>query len=259
MRNRIALLLSAAMVLAAFAAAPALAEGDEDETACTDLGTTDDGDAAQACEATYYLSCDKAEGNKVQEPGVAVPLTAVAPDTSYTAGGGCGTPEIPVFSGTVQNTPYDFEFAGIVDGNIDTLTVELHDIHATQARLAETHPLDVRITISGHSPFGSETNTNVTGDETSSPLTHRVDAEVTTSSTGASDMLTFTVTNIAADLPQLVNAGEGKLALVVVTIGFDAEEARGLQVPVWGASEIASSLTMNGEVLGTVVDATRVN
>lgn len=243
----------------AFAVTPADTEETETCTTYSDAGTPDDtSDDIIMCEVANYLSCEDTldPAGKVHDIQVPVKLTTIAPDTSFTAAGGCGVPEIPLFGGVYQNTPYDFDIAGYTKGNIDTLTFELHDIHATEARQSRTMNLAVRITIDELSPFGSEENTNVSGDPFDSPLTLDIPVEMVDSATGLSDGMFFTVTNLGEDLPELLDAGVGDYHGIKVTIGFDATNATGLQVPVWGATEVPASITVNGEVKGTVVDAT---
>ncbi len=257
--RRLSALFAAALIPGALAFAVTPAEVDTCATH-DDGGTTDDTtDDTLLCESVNYLSCEDTldPAGKLHDITIPVKLTPVAPDTSFTAGGGCGVPEIPLFSGVYQNTPYDFDIAGFFEGNVDTLTFELHDIHATQARATGEMTLAVRITIDGESPFGSEENTNVAGDPFDSPLTLNIPVETVTSSTGLSDGLFFTVTNIADDLPGLLDVGTGDYHSIAVTIGFNATNARGLQVPVWGATEVPASITVNGEEKGTVVDATQ--
>lgn len=258
MKRRLSALFAAALIpgALAFAVAPAVTE--DGCTTHDDAGTADDTtDDVVLCESVNYLSCQDTldPAGKVHDITVPVKLTTEAPDTSFTAAGGCGVPEVPLFSGVYQNTPYDFDIAGFFEGNVDTLTFELHDIHATQARANGTMTLAVRITVDGQSPFGSETNTNVSGDPFESPLTLDIPVEMVTSSTGLSDGMFFTVTNIAEDLPELLDVGTGGYHSIAVTIGFDALDGTGLQVPVWGATEVPASITVNGEVRGTVVDA----
>ncbi len=256
MRIRSALVAAAIIPSAVFAVAAA-PEG------CTVLDAAGEGEADDVliCEVANYLSCEDVldPAGKLHDITVPVKLTTEAPDTSFTAAGGCGVPEVPLFGGVYQNTPYDFDIAGFVEGNIDTLTFELHDIHATQARMSRSMTLGVRITIDGASPFGSETNTNVSGEPFESPLTLDIPLEMVDSSTGLSDGMFFTVTNIGQDLAELLAPGKGGYHTIAVTFGMDALDATGLQVPVWGAVEVPASITMNGEIKGTVIDATTVN
>ena len=256
MRIRSALLaLTLVLPAAAFSIAAGVPDGCE---VLDDGGTPDDGsDDVVTCTSTNYLSCEDTldPAGKVHDITIPVKLTAEAPDTSFTAGGGCGVPEVPLFSGTVQDTPYDFDVAGFTQGNIDSLTFELHDIHATQARATGTMNLAVRITIDGQSPFGAEENESVSGTISKSPLTLDIPVELVASDTGLSDGMFFTVTNIGEDLPELLDIGTGDYHSIQATIGFDATNATGAQVPVWGATEIPASITVNGAELGTLVDA----
>jgi hypothetical protein len=212
------------------------------------------------CETANYLSCEDTldPAGKLHDIRIPVKLVAAAPDTSFTAAGGCGVPEVPLFGGTIQDTPFDFDVADYTVGNIDTMTFELHDIHGTMARDGRTMTLNVRVTIDGKSPFGSEENTGTTGVVASSPRTLSIPVEMVDSSTGASDGMFFTITNIAQDFPELLAVGTGSDHKVAVTIAYDSLDTIGVHTLVWGATEVPASITMNGAVRGTVIDATTV-
>lgn len=256
MRIRSAILALSIVPSAMFAVAAA----PEGCTTLNDYGTVDEADDAYGCTVVNYLSCDETldPAGKVHDIQVPAPLTTDAPTASFTAAGGCGVPEVPLFSGVYQDTPYDFDIAGYTDGNIDTLTFELHNIHVTQARQTKKMKLNVRITIDGQSPFGSETNTNVSGDPFESPLTLAIPVDMVASTTGASDGMFFTVTNLSKDLASLLEAGIGGYHSIAVTIGYDDLGATGVQVPVWGATEIPASVTVNGAIKGTVINALNI-
>jgi hypothetical protein len=259
MRVRSTILALSLLPAALFStAAGAPAEGCSVLDAGADIDSTDDD--VIICETANYLSCEDTldPAGKLHDITIPVKLVPTAPDTSFTAAGGCGVPEVPLFSGVYQDTEYDFDIADYLTGNIDTLTFELHDIHGTPARVNGTMSLNVRITIDGVSPFGSEENTNVSGDPFQSPLTLDIPVELVASSTMLSDGMFFTITNLARDIPGLTQAGMGTFHSIAVTIGFDALDSTGIQTPVWGATEVPASITMNGAVRGTVIDATTV-
>lgn len=269
MRIRSALLaLTLVLPAAAFSVAAHVPEG------CT---TYDDGETAEepsddiiTCTEAHYLSCENTldPAGKLHDITTVIPLVTEAPETSFTAGGGCGYPEDPIFSGTVQNTPYQMDFGGFVTSNIDTMTIELHDLgpheNVAYAALGNEVELDVRITIDGFSPFGSEENEAVDGSISKSPLTLSIPVTAELSDTGLSSSYVFTVTNIGADLPEtLTEFGEDGQVFhnVLVSVEFPrrAHPAGSLPsdniAPVWGASEVPASIVLNGEQRGTIVDA----
>ena len=158
----------------AFAVAPAAQEAscrvlDDGGTAESEL------DDVVACEEVHYLSCEDAVGGKVHNfyEVPVVKLTTDAPATSFTAGGGCGFPQQNVLSNVNQGTFSTFDFGGFVTTNVDTVTVEIHDIQpletAVEAARGETVELGVRLTVNTESPLGIETRTGATGTEFTVP------------------------------------------------------------------------------------------
>lgn len=272
MRIRSALLVLTMLPVAAFSLAAHVPDG------CTNLddrGTADDGsDDAIVCTETHYLSCEATvdPAGKVHDffNVPTIPLTTDAPEASFTEGAGCGYPEDPLFLGTRQDTPFSMDFGGFVTSNIDTLTVELHDLgpheNAIYAANGSTVELNVRLSIDGESPLGTEENESVDGTPSSSPATIAIPIEAELSDTGLSSKYVFTVTNIGADLPQLLTNfgadGSGIFHDVQVTVEFPAGPA-GVPsdnvAPVWGATEVPASITINGEAAGTVLDATELD
>lgn len=222
-------------------------------------------DDVLACTSTLYLGgCDtETVGGKVHHQAVhstSIPLVAEAPTTSFTAGGGCGTTDDPLFSGTRQDTAFSLDIRGyFTDVNPDSMTVELHDISASTLRTDGVTTFGVRVSIDGEFPLGSETNTSVDGTDSTSPLTVDVQLDAIASETGISDGLVFTVTNLSDALPAWVfEAGLGGDHDVIVTIDLPIDGAHAL---VWGATEVPASVTFNeplgedGKVRGTRVVA----
>lgn len=234
-----------------------------DESACTTLETVDvtaaDGtvtsDDVLACSYASYLSgCDAAAGGKVWNQVVngTVPLSFDAPTESFTAGAGCGTHEEPLFYGTTPGNPfYDLTIEGYVQGNIDELAVELHDIYISDSRATGEMVLDVRVEVDGESVFGSETVTSVGGEDAQTPSIISVPVTPEVSSTGLSEALRFSVGDLYELHGIAGKVGDGADAYhnVRVTISFPP----GAHVAVWGATEIPSQVMINQGTPGTVL------
>lgn len=257
MRIRSAILALSLVPAAAFS----MAAAPEGCSVYSDAGTADESDDVLTCEEVQYLSCEDAIGGKYHDffNATTVKLTPEAPTGSFTAGEGCGYAEEPFFLGTRQDTAFSFDTGGFFFTNIDTLTVELHDLGPLQNAINVADDeilLDVRISIDGASPFGGEENTSVDGTVSQSPLTLTIPVEAVMSSTGASTAMVFTVENILADLPQNMTGGtDNVFSEVKVTIEFPTTNV----APVWGATEVPASITVNGDSRGTIVDALEHN
>lgn len=275
-----------ALALAPSALAFAVTPADIDETVDTcstysDAGTPEDvSDDVITCTEQQYLSCQDTvdPAGKVHDfyNVPVVTLTPDAPDTSFTAGGGCGYPQQNLLTNVNQGTFSTFDFGGFVTTNVDSVTVEIHDLqpleNAVQAANGEVVDLGVRLTINQQSPFGIEKRTGATGTEFTVPAELDLPITATISETGLSTSYVFTITNIGADLPDLLRAfdadGDGirddVFNKVLVTIGmpgldypFGTLPSDNL-APVWGAIEVPASITVNGEVRGDVFDATQL-
>jgi hypothetical protein len=240
---------------AALSAAAHVPEG----CASDDRGTAAESDDVFFCPATAYLGgCEEAEAGKLYDPVTrgSVPLTMEKPTASFTTGAGCGTPELP-FSGTIQESFYDFNVAGFVEEKFNprSMTVTLHDIYVARSR-QNSAPinLSVRVTIDGLSPTGTETLTNVSGDPFESPMTVTIPVVPTKSATGVSESYTFTIANLDKVLPaDFFTAGRGSERQVILTVGFNGLGE--VHTLVWGASEIDSNISFNVPEKGPVYDA----
>jgi hypothetical protein len=230
---------------------------------CTadDRGTPENtADDVVFCPTTVYLGgCEQAEAGKVYDPVTrgSVPLTLEKPTASFTTGAGCGTPEIPLFGGTIQESFYDFNVAGFVEEKFNprSMTVTLHDIYVARSR-QNSAPinLSVRVTIDGLSPTGTETLTNVSGDPFESPRTVTIPVVPTKSATGVSESYTFTIANLDKVLPaDFFSPGKGSERQVILTVGFNGLGE--VHTLVWGASEIDSNISFNVPEKGPVYDA----
>lgn len=124
-----------------------------------------------------------------------------APTASVTTGAGCGFADDGVNSGTAQTSIYDAHIGGSFTGDLDSLTVQFHDIDLGSSRADGKLTVDVRLTIDGQSVFGTEDSGSsvVTG-----AVPSRVSVPVTLvpSSTGASALAEFTVTGLGFIEPE---------------------------------------------------------
>lgn len=277
MRIRSAL-FALALIPGALAFAVTPAETEDTCTTYSDGATPDDpSDDIITCTETQYLSCEATvdPAGKVHDfyNVPVIPLTADEPTTSFTEGAGCGYPEDSFFSSTVQNTIFAMDFGDFFMTNVDTLTVELHDLgpweNAVYAANGNEVELDVRVSINQLSPLGYEENESTTGEVSRSPFTLSVPITVELSETGLSSKYVFTLTNILEDLPELAKEvgedGSQVFSNVLVTVEFPQTDyplgslPSDNVVPVWGAQEVPASITVNGPVdgpeAGTVIDA----
>lgn len=253
MRLRSALLALTLVPAAAFTIA---ADAPDGCTVVSDAGTPDDEtDDVLACEGAAYLSCEDAAGGKyhAQLPtGATVPLTQAAPDISFTAGAGCGTQDDPGGFQAVQpgNPYYDVTIDGfLTEGNLDTLTVELHDIYVGPERQSGEMTLNVRLEVDSQSLFGTTTLTNQLGEEFQTPAIVEVPVEPVTSETGLSEALVFSVGDLQEQFPG-VGAGDGQFHTVRVTVTVPA----GAHALVWGATEVPAAVHVNKGLDGTVLE-----
>lgn len=149
----------------------------------------------------------------------------VPPAISYTAGGGCGYLDPGPIIGTRSNTPYDASFGGTYGGQIEDMTVELHNLVLGQARLSQDTPLKVRLLVDGDELL----------DQTTPP---QINVAPEMSSSGLSEKLVFSITNIK--LPALQPGDERTIVLDVGSPYLDAHNAF-----VWGATEIPANVAIN--------------
>jgi hypothetical protein len=162
----------------------------------------------------------------------------------------CGSLHQSLFGGTEQESPYDLSFAGTFDGNLDTITVRLHNAFVGTARGASTMPINVRLTVDDLSVFGIQeyTGTDVDGGtfETvthTGPAPRPLVATLVPSEHGATDVYEFSVTGLDYLLED--DLGDKRLVLTVATplAGSNAQN-----VWAWGTAETDSSITFNDDV-----------
>jgi hypothetical protein len=188
-----------------------------------------------------------------------VPWNTTAPAQSYTQGAGCGTLDSPFYHAD-PTTPYDASFRGTFSGNLKNLTVRLHNLLLGRARTGDVTQLGVRLSIDGQDylPLGMGHGT-------------LVDVTPTPSSTGATELLEFSITDIGS--AKEIKDAQGTVTDIQTT-GPVTEDGDGsvereitlIVTPfystnnnafVWDAIEIASGMTFNPATLaGSRVKAT---
>lgn len=188
-----------------------------------------------------------------------VPWNTTPPTQSYTAGAGCGGLDTFLYHTDTDNI-YDATFRGTFTGNLRNLTVRLHNLLIGRVRTIDATSLAVRLLIDGehYLPLGIGYGS-------------QVDVIPVPSSTGATELLEFSITDIGT--VKEVKDPQGNV-IDVLTTGVAKEDGDGatehevvLQVTpfytppsnafVWDAAEIASGLTFNPPTLaGARVKAT---
>lgn len=251
MRVRSALLAAAVLPVALFTVAADVPEN------CTvvDAGADGAADDVIACEASAYLDCSAAAGGKVYTPLDSIPTSAAKPTASFTSGAGCGKQETAQATGTATTSIYDINTTGFLEGNLDTLSVELHSIYAGSLRAGGNVTLDVRVVVGGQSPVGFTESPSPTGGTIASPKRFLLDVPLVPSSTRVSESMTFTITDLYEMFPQLSKAGDGAGTFQTFDVTVGVVESDWGGAFVFGASEIPANVTINGGERGLVVSA----
>lgn len=176
--------------------------------------------------------------NKVQNVEAAEPSwNTTAPTASVQSGAGCGHYSNLL---TLGGTPLDeAAWAGTFTGNLDTMTVELYNIHASSDRAAATMKLSVLVEIDGHPAF-------------THPVATPITAPRTATSTGAADKIVFSLRGIGLAREEGVGTAPHQVRL---TIGEYNETQSAW---VWDTTEVPAGVTFNptGALQGRVLDAT---
>jgi hypothetical protein len=162
---------------------------------------------------------------------------------SVTTGAGCGMYDDSQFSGTVPDTIYDLNFGGTYSGNLDTLTVNLHDMGVGPARTGEDITLEVRVTIDGMSLFGVEENEAIDGTISASPAKRTVTVTPAAAASGVLSQYSFSIKDI-----DLLLETDDKEHDVQFTVGSYWENANTHEW-VWGNSEAPTGVTFTPEAL----------
>ena len=168
----------------------------------------------------------------------------VAPTASVTTGAGCGTVDTPLMQAAPRNI-YDATWQGYFTGNLDTLNVELHNIYVGPGRATGDLTTTVRLFVDGE-PLFEELGKEVT-------------LKAVRSTTGLSEMVKFSFTNLGYVSP--ADNTEHDIALV---LHGGATQNRGPTVTdtasgwVWDTTEVPSGMTFNPPALNEfVIDAGR--
>lgn len=156
-----------------------------------------------------------------------------APTASVTTGAGCGFVDDGVNSGTAQTSIYDAHVQGTFTGDLDSLTVQFHDIAVGTSRVDDELTVDVRLTIDGQSMFDVEPSGSevVPGDV---PARATVPVTLVRSATGASSLAEFTITDLGFLTPE---PAEGEPAAEPVE--------HSLLLTVEGPSDVVSGWVMD--------------
>ena len=201
-----------ALVLAI--AAPAAAEhGDIHPTLRTERVFFHCAGPVKAQNATYAL-------------GTAPTWDATAPTQSVQQGAGCGYFENAVGGYLGSNeTTLDSIFEGSFTGNVDSVTVELHAIHASTSRAT--------------GPYILRANLFVDGVDVVDQDAPQIEVTPIPSSTRLSEMLRFTVTGIGLKTEDGDGSQSRRFRLVVRSV-MEEQSAW-----VWDTTEVPSGLTFN--------------
>ena len=169
-----------------------------------------------------------------------------APTASVTEGAGCGFADPGSRTGTNQENVYDAVFKGYHAGNLDSLTVRLHDIGVGPARTGEEQTLGVRVSVDGVSMFDTITPAEgptdvVFGAPVPVPATTQVKVKPVASETGASNLVEFTITGLGF----MEQAGTGTTEReILVTVNSLSEQSSAW---VMDTTEVPSGITFNDD------------
>ena len=174
------------------------------------------------------------------------PWDTTAPTQSVQAGAGCGSADL----GGISNPLYSPTFTGTFNGNVRDITVRLHHLAASRLRTGQAMDVQVHAEIDGVPLFAGDAGGG--GVVTVKPVA---------SSTGASELFEFTITNIgyATDVldaeGNVVGVETGGAALedgdgddehiLTLMIGLDEYPRPG--VWAWDTTEVPSGMTFNPE------------
>jgi hypothetical protein len=216
-------------------------------------GAEEDGFEPDLTPQTAWFTCDGASTPDYQANyrlGDATPTWAFEEPTGAFPADHCGSLHQSLFGGTEQESPYDLSFAGTFEGNLDTITVRLHNAFVGTARGASTMPISVRLTVDELSVFGIQefTGTDVDGG-TFETVTHTgprprdMVATLVPGDHGATDVYEFDI----AGLDYLLQDDLGDKR-IVLTIATPLSGSNAQNVWAWGTAETDSSITFNAEV-----------
>ena len=152
--------------------------------------------------------------------------TTTAPAQSVQQGAGCGYYENAGGGYLGSNeTTLDSIWEGSFTGNLDSITMELHNIHASAARAT--------------GPFKLRANLLVDGVDVLDPDAPQIEVAPVPSSTKLSEMLRFTVTGIGLRTEE----GDGQQVRRIRLIIRSLSEEQSAWV--WDTTEVPAGLTFN--------------
>ena len=191
-----------------------------------------------------WFACGSAKVTPDNPAGNSATWDRTAPTQSVTTGAGCGTIDSPFMQTTNPNL-YDASWAGTFTGNLDTLNVELHSIYVGPGRASGKVVASVRLFVDGEPLFEE--------------LGREVVFTAVRSSSGASEMIKFSIANIG-----FLSETENAEHTVSLLMHGGATQNRGPTVTdtlngwVWDTTEVPSGITFNPETLNsTVLEAIR--
>lgn len=180
-----------------------------------------------------WFTCGASTKAHLQTSG-SVPWKLTAPTQSVQAGAGCGVVDNGLW-GNNQVSVQDAHFAGTYAGNLNQITVEAHNIYVGEARASGPFTVNVRLNIDGTDIYGA------TGKD--------VQVMPVRSSTGASEMIKFTMTNLNMltepdDIEHnVIFTLSGGRQLANPGAGWPVREAQSIWV--YDTTEVPSGLTFN--------------
>ena len=200
---------------------------------------------AEAVSLNTYFHCvgDSKVLNALTVQGPAS-WDANAPTQSVQQGAGCGYADPGSRTGTNQENVYDAVFKGFHAGNLDSMTVRLHDMGVGPARTGAEQTLGVRVSVDGVSMFdrvlpAASPLDVVLGDPVLVPATTQVKVKPVASATGASQVVEFTITGLGF----MEQPGAGDIEReVLVTVNSLSEHASAW---VMDTTEVPSGITFN--------------
>jgi hypothetical protein len=181
-------------------------------------------------ERVYFHCSTTKVANPDQLQNVAPSWNTTAPTASVQSGAGCGSVDPTGLAGTATVSPYDGAWQGTFTGNVDKLTVEAHMIYVGAARAAGVVGAQVRLAIDGAEVI-----------PTASRLVRVTPVK---SSTGASEMIRFSITGLSqfTELEEGDGTTERTFTLTLHSQYVDQNPVIGW---VFDTTEVPSGITFN--------------
>ena len=179
------------------------------------------------------------------------PWNTTRPSQSVQAGAGCGALEPGAYrnNSAAPDQSYDPVFRGTFVGNLRSMTISVHNLLLSRARTEGTFPVRVRLLIDGE-----ELLTNAGRSVSVTPVL---------SSTGASELFEFSITNLGF-ANEVVDAngnvvdvktgghakenGDGTTERTILVV-IDSLVANQASAWVWDTTEVPSGITFNPPTL----------